>query len=165
VDSGEYRVLVYGYGNPGRQDDGIGVEIATRLEKEAQGIRVDCNYQLNVEDALMLSEFDAVIFVDASLDSGEPFEFRRIEPSMEITFTTHSMSPQSVLALCSELYDKNPDAFVLAVRGYEWDLQEGLTSRAQDNCEKAYEFLERLLAHPSPGVLNEAAIKYDTLNR
>ncbi len=29
------QILVYGYGNPGRQDDGLGVELVRRLEEWA----------------------------------------------------------------------------------------------------------------------------------
>jgi len=161
---GSYRVLVYGYGNPGRQDDGIGVEIVTRLERECPGIQTDCNYQLNVEDSLRISEFDAVIFVDASLDAGEPFDFYRIQPSQDITFTTHSMLPNSVLSLCSELYDRCPDGFVLAVRGYDWELVEGLSDRARENCDKAIGFLRGLLLNPTAQALNRAAISISNRN-
>ena len=115
------RVLVYGYGNPGRQDDGLGVEFVTMVENENY-TRVDCdsNYQLNVEDALTVSRYDTVIFVDASLNARAPFEFLSIQPSNEISFTTHAMSAQSVLALC-EIYRKRPATYMLGIRGYEWD--------------------------------------------
>lgn len=135
-------ILVYGFGNPGRQDDGLGPAIIDRLDTEKiPGVVTDCNYQLNIEDASYVAENDIVVFVDASVNADEPFSFSRIEPSAEITFTTHSMSPQSVLALCAELYDKKLDAYVLGIRGYEWDFEVGLTSRAESNLNEAYAFL------------------------
>ncbi len=136
------KILVYGFGNPGRQDDGLGPAIIERLENEGiHGIETDCNYQLNIEDAYFVAENDIVVFVDASINAEEPFSFERIEPSSEITFTTHSMSPQSVLALCAELYEKKLDAYVLGIRGYEWDFEVALTSKAQKNFDEAYSFL------------------------
>ena len=47
------KVLVYGYGNPGRQDDALGIEMANMIEQWAKkhkigNIEVDTNYQLNV---------------------------------------------------------------------------------------------------------------------
>ncbi len=158
MTSGAYKVLVYGYGNPGRQDDGVGVELAMIIEKECPNIQADYNYQLNVEDSLRIAEFDAVIFIDASLDAVEPFEFMKIQPSHDITFTTHSMLPNSVLSLCQELYGGCPDAFVLAVRGYEFDFAEGLSPRASRNFSKAYDFLKGLLLEPSEETLSHAAI-------
>jgi hypothetical protein len=51
------------------------------------------------------------------------------------------MSPESVLALCQDIYGKHPKAYVLAIRGYNWDFAEGLSSKAIKNLEEAYLFL------------------------
>lgn len=142
----EKKILVYGFGNPGRQDDGLGPAIIERLDTDGiPGIATDCNYQLNIEDAYLIAENDIVVFVDASIDAEEPYSFSKIEPSAEITFTTHSMSPQSVLALCAELYEKKLDAYVLGIRGYEWDFEVGLTPKADKNFNEAYSFLLKWL--------------------
>lgn len=138
----ENSIFIYGYGNPGRQDDGLGPAIIQKLEDEKiQGITTDCNYQLNIEDADNISQSETVIFVDASIDADDPFSFRKIEPAAEITFTTHSMSPESVVALCADIYDRTPEAYVMAIRGYEWDFSEGLSSTAMKNFNEAYQFL------------------------
>ena len=135
-------IYVYGFGNPGRQDDGLGPMIIDKLDKESiEGITTDSNYQLNIEDADNISESDIVIFVDASIDADEPFSFERIEPSAEITFTTHAMSPESVIALCGDIYGRIPETYVLAVRGYQWEMFEGLSEKAMDNFNEAYQFL------------------------
>ena len=135
-------IYVYGFGNPGRQDDGLGPMIIDKLDQEnIEGIATDSNYQLNIEDADNISGSDIVIFVDASIDADEPFSFKKIEPSAEITFTTHSMSPESVIALCGDIYGRVPDAYVLAIRGYEWEMFEGLSEKAMDNFTAAYNFL------------------------
>jgi hydrogenase maturation protease len=140
------RILVYGYGNPGREDDGLGVELARLIEGRAlHGVTCDSNYQLNVEDALEVSEYDAVVFADASLSCAEPFVFERLEPAPGITFTTHAMPAGSVLALCEELYGKRPAAFILGIRGYSWEAREGLGAQALTNLQKAFDFLLPLL--------------------
>jgi hydrogenase maturation protease len=136
------RILVYGYGNPGRQDDGLGPALVERLEGEhVPGVATDSNYQLQVEDALAVSESDTVIFVDAAVAGEGPFTFTELEPANEITFTTHSVSPGSVLALCHEMYDTTVRAYVLAIRGYQWEFVEELSPDAQKNLEQAYCFL------------------------
>jgi hydrogenase maturation protease len=136
------KIYVYGFGNPGRQDDGLGPAIVDKLENDGiDGIVIDSNYQLNIEDAHNISICDKVIFVDASIDADEPFSFNKIEPSAEITFTTHTMSPESVIALVKDLYDKDMEAYVLAIKGYEWEFIEGFSSGASDNFNKAYTFL------------------------
>jgi len=136
------RILVYGYGNPGRQDDGLGPALVERLEGERlPGVATDSNYQLQIEDAAAVAESGTVIFVDAAVSGDEPFTFTELEPSGEITFTTHSVSPGSVLALCHELYRKSVRAYVLAIRGYGWEFVEELTPAAEKNLEEAYRFL------------------------
>ena len=137
-----FRTLIYGIGNPGRRDDGLGPKLVSLIE--AEGIdNVDCdsNYQLNIEDALTCSHYDAVVFVDASETTAPPFEFKELEPAREIAFTTHELSPASVLALTEELYARRPRAWMLAVRGYEWELAEGLSPRAEINLSAALAFL------------------------
>jgi hydrogenase maturation protease len=116
--------------------------IIDKLDKESiEGITTDSNYQLNIEDADNISGSDIVIFVDASIDADEPFSFKRIEPSAEITFTTHAMSPESVIALCGDIYGRIPETYVLAVRGYKWEMFEGLSEQAMNNFNEAYPFL------------------------
>lgn len=136
------KILVYGYGNPGRQDDGLGDAMVQLIEKEnLPGITTDSNYQLNIEDAALVAENDAVIFVDASVNCDEPFEFTAIQPSGEIAFTTHAMSPHSVIALCEDVYHKLPPAYIMAIRGYEWDMEMPMTQKARENLDNAFLFL------------------------
>ena len=132
------KILVYGYGNPGRGDDGLGPALVGRIESEGiPGVDTDSNYQLNIEDSLALSSYETVIFADASLDGEGAFSFTPLEPSMNISFTTHAMDPGSVLALCEELYGKRVRAFMLAIRGFCWDFHEGLSTNAEENLEAA----------------------------
>ena len=146
-------VLVYGYGNPGRQDDGLGVALAGELEAWAQagkvpGLAFDSNYQLNAEDALAVAGSRAVVFIDAAPEGPEPFEFRRLQSKAEIAFSTHAMSPESVLALAAELYGAQPPAWLLAIRGYAWELNAPPTVGAQANLAAAQKFLQAWIRDP-----------------
>ena len=90
-------MLIYGYGNPGRQDDGLGVLLAEELEKwSAENgldyIHFDTNYQLNIEDAAAIANYGVVIFADASKEDIAHFSFNRLEPSGESEFTMHAVS-------------------------------------------------------------------------
>lgn len=141
------QVIVYGYGNPGRRDDGLGPALIDRLEAaNIAGVQTHSNFQLNVEDAYTIAEGREVVFVDASIDGPEPFSFYEIEPSAEIRFTTHSMAPESVLALCNDLFNRERKAYMLSVRGYEWEFAEGLSAKAGENLESAFAFLTGKIA-------------------
>ncbi len=152
------RILVYGFGNPGRRDDGLGIAFADLIEERGiPGVSCERNYQLNIEDALEIAAYDVVIFADASIDAGEAFELRELLLAEEISFTTHAMSANSVLALCEDLYRRSPRAFMMAIRGYSWDVEEGLSRDAADNLEKAVDFAVSLLGRSSWIELENAA--------
>ena len=141
------KVLIYGYGNPGRQDDGLGNAFVEKMGnwcklKNISWIEVDSNYQLNVEDAETISHKDIVIFIDASMESIDDYCFTRAIPSeSSIEFTMHAVSASFILDFCNKLYNKNPDCYLMHIKGYEWDLKEGLSDKANENLEKAFDFL------------------------
>jgi hydrogenase maturation protease len=145
------RILIYGYGNPGRQDDGLGNRFIEELEKwisenNISNVELDSNYQLNIEDAVKMSEKDMVIFVDASTEQIEDIHLSPVEPSEGRTeFTTHAASPAFILALCIKLYNKYPETYILQIRGYEWEFKEELSEKAEKNLEKAVEYMKGIL--------------------
>jgi len=146
------RVLVYGYGNPGRQDDGIGNEMVTMIQKWIEAhhltcMQTDSNYQLNIEDAEKISQWDIVVFVDATKEQRiNEYKFKTVEPSeAQVEFTMHAISPDYVLHLSQSLFGKSPETYVLVIKGYEWELKEGLTANARLNLEQAFQFLTRQL--------------------
>ncbi|MGQ9842564.1 MAG: hydrogenase maturation protease [Spirochaetota bacterium] len=148
------KILLYGYGNPGRQDDALGIILSQRIEsRNLPGVTCEQNYQLNIEDALTVSEYDIVIFTDAS-HCDSPFVFRKIDPAPSITFTTHSMSAESVISLCEELYGRKPLAYMLEICGREWETAMPLSSDAESNLQKALDFLYPILENRDFEALN-----------
>lgn len=142
----EKGILIYGYGNPGRQDDGLGPAVAEAIEKDGiPGVDSDANYQLNVEDAAEIAEFEKVIFVDASKNQDSELSFKKLEAAQEIAFTSHSVSPQSVLAICEEHFGKSPEVWLLGVRGYSFEMLEGLTPQGTKNLNDAVAFVRTLI--------------------
>ena len=137
------RVLVKAYGNPGRLDDGIGPVFASKLEeKKLQNVVVDCDYQLNVEDAKDISEHDVVIFVDASLSGSEPFYFSSLTPQPALGFSSHSVEPEVLLHMAANLFSASAKGYALGIRGYDFnEFGEGLSEKARANLEQALEFL------------------------
>jgi hydrogenase maturation protease len=137
------RILILGYGNPARLDDGLGPALLEQLATaELQGLTLDSDYQLTVEDAATVAEHDAVIFVDAAATGAEPFSFTRVEPREEISFSTHSVSPAAVLGLAQHCFQADVPGYALGIRGYEFNgFGEGLSDRAGDNLSMALAFL------------------------
>lgn len=147
MTKGDAKVLLIGYGNPGRLDDGLGPALAAEVEELAlPGVTVESNYQLNVEDAAQLAEHDVVIFADADVAGPEPFWFRRLEAKRALSYTSHSVEPDAVLGLAKDLFKAGTTGYVLGIRGYEFnEFGERLSDRAKANLEAAVAFIARTL--------------------
>ena len=140
------KMLVIGYGNPGRLDDGLGPAFAEQIQAlQLPDVHVESNYQLNIEDAELISKFDLVVFADASVDADEPFDFRPMHPTPPIVgFSSHSITAESLLGLAGELFDAALPAYAMAIRGYNFnEFGESLSETAAGNLAGAVEFLRK----------------------
>jgi hydrogenase maturation protease len=121
--------LLVGIGNNGRGDDGLGWAFVEAIEK--QGVFPGdtlLRYQLQVEDADLIAEYNQVIFVDAFKGKlNEGFSYKKCNPAKQFAFTTHRLAPETVVYLCQELYQKNPEAYLLLINGEKWELEIGLS--------------------------------------
>lgn len=144
-------VLVFGIGNPAREDDGLGPAAADLIEKAGiPGVIVDADYQLTVEDAATLAEHEAVVYIDASMNGPEPFSFAVVEPERENSFSSHSVRPPGVVALARDLFHSDTPAYVLGIRGYSFAMfTEVMTDQALKNLGAAVGFLKPVLAERS----------------
>jgi hydrogenase maturation protease len=140
------KILLIGYGNPARADDGLGPAVAESIElKKLPGVTVEADYQLTVEDSAQVAEHDVVIFADASVNCGEPFSFEPLRAKESGSFSSHSVEPAEVMALAEKLFKSKAKGFMLVIRGYEFDrFGEGLTEKAKVNLQKALDFVESL---------------------
>ena len=138
------KVLLIGFGNPGRLDDGLGPRLAEMLEPLGlPNLTIDSDYQLIVEDAAEVAKYDAVIFADAAVAGAEPFWIKRIYPdAAHLSFSSHSVSPQGIVSLAKELFHSEPDAYILGIRGYDFnEFEEKLSPKATDNLHAAFEYI------------------------
>lgn len=137
------RVLLIGYGNPGRLDDGLGPALAAAIEEmKIPGLTVDSDYQLTVEHAHEVSNHDVVIFADASVSAPDPFTFERLNPKRGMGIGTHSVEPHEVLALAHDLFQSEVEGYILAIRGHEFDeFAEQLSEKARANLQAALDFI------------------------
>ena len=139
--------LVLAFGNPVRGDDGIGPAAAAYLENcGIEGLTVDTDYQLCLEDTLSVADHDFTIFIDATLEGEEPFCFEKVEERGEPPVFSHSLDPSRVMGLVDSLFGKKREGYLLGIRGYDFTMfTEGLTERAQLNMKKAMDFITAFL--------------------
>ncbi len=138
------RVLILGYGNPDRQDDGVGyqalLQVAERLGRNnlddpyealiPQGLNPDLwfDLQLKPEMAEDLSRYDQIFFIDAHTGSvPEEIGWRELQGEFQTSPLTHHLTPESCLSLTETLYGKKPDAVLISIRGYEFGFTDELS--------------------------------------
>ncbi len=145
-------MLLIGYGNPGRGDDGLGPAFSQLMAAHAlPGWDVDTDYQLVAEHALAMSTHDLVVFADAEIGGESAYSFREIRPGASQLLGSHSLVPETVLALCETLYGARPRAYVLGISGRDFGaMKEGLSTEAVANLAEAEQFFLTWLEDARP---------------
>lgn len=141
------RVLVLGYGNPARRDDGLGPRLAEALGLRAlPGVDVESACQLHAGDAAVLAHHDVVVFVDADRSCSDPYQFGPVHASNEPRLAADALAPETLLSIAWKYLEAMPEAYLLAIRGEDFDGPgEGLSDRARRNLSAALDFVEGFL--------------------
>jgi hydrogenase maturation protease len=144
------KILVYGIGNPGRQDDALGILLIEKLDVWVKDngidyIQTDQNYQLNIEDADRIAGFDVVIFVDASVQEIDAILLEEIKPDLTTDFSMHSVEPAFVVGLCYQIFNRHPISYQLHVKGVSFGFMEPMTHEATKNLELAFQELIKII--------------------
>ncbi len=139
------RGLLLCCGNPGRGDDGLGPRLVEVLETRGWAgtgsVDAEAAFQLAPEHAVDVAGHDWVVFVDAAARGAAPFAVRKVRAEPTAAFTTHVMEPEAVAALAEASFGRGPPMWLLAIRGYEFGLAEGVSPRAEENLEAAIAYL------------------------
>ncbi len=144
-------LLVFGWGNLSRGDDALGPMLIQKMRgwQNSNGDdRVEFleDYQLQIEHALDLVGRKHVLFVDASMSCAAPFEVTELSASRDDTFTTHAVSPQSVMQVYTELARAAPPpCTLLAIRGSRFELGEPPQDVALDHLDHALHWVQSWL--------------------
>jgi hydrogenase maturation protease len=152
-------LLVIGYGNELRSDDGVGPRVAAAIaEMQLSGVQAIACHQLTPELAEPIASARAVIFVDAACDSGGEAKTQRIEPSTTTRIVAHASNPQSLLALARELFGHCPPAWMISVPAVTFDFGEQLSSQAEKGLAMTLVAIQELWArHHSDGTVATTA--------
>lgn len=152
-------LLIFAYGNPSRGDDALGPQLLDLLaESRAQhpewpDFDLVTDFQLQVEHSVDLEGRDLSLFIDASVSCPSPFLFSPLHPAQDARYTTHEMSPQAVLHVFEQVYQRAaPPSFLLSVRGESFELGEPLSPAAVENRDAALALLVQLCSQPNPEV-------------
>jgi hydrogenase maturation protease len=145
------RLVVFGWGNDARGDDGLGPLLLARIAAAGwPDVTAIEDFQLQIEHALDLEGAEAALFLDAGRNTPAPFTFTEIAPNRGISHTTHALAPEAVLDVYQRSLGRTPPpSFTLCMRGERFDLGEGLTEDARGRLEAAWAFVQGLMGERS----------------
>lgn len=154
--------VIFGFGNPGRGDDALGLVLLQRLasEPEIQDALTNCHLvetiQLQIEHALDLVRCDLALFVDASMVGGAPYAFQRLHARRDVTYSSHAMSPAALLQVYETIRGRSaPPAYQLSILGESFEFDAPLSERAGRHLDAAYRFLLQLCGAPEAALWQE----------
>ena len=128
------RIWIAGFGNIDRQDDGVGIVLASRIaewlkNRHDNDVKLSLEHQLLPELAEELEGIDLAIFVDADLqqyENGWNIAEVRSSPNIE-GLNMHSMGPAWLLQLSEQLGTPPGRALTVSVSGVSFDFSNCMT--------------------------------------
>ncbi len=135
------QILVIGYGNPLRGDDGFGSLAARYLEeRRIPALEVVIFHQLNPELAELLQDRDHVIFLDA-VAGADPGTLcaTRVEPCDLSSSGMHHFEPGGLLALSRAIYGSAPTATLITAVAQNFGHGDEITPDVQQAAARAAE--------------------------
>lgn len=136
------QLLVIGYGNELRGDDGVGPKVATTVaEWNLDGVEGIACPLLTPELADAISRARMAVFVDAAVDSSSAVQWRQLEPSESSQIMAHAADPRTMLALARDVFGHAPQAWWLTIPATQLDFGRKLSPEAQRGFANAVEKL------------------------
>ena len=138
----EKRVILFGIGNCGRADDGLGWAFLDKIEKSLpDNFDIEYRYQLQVEDAELAAQYDTVYFIDAHITKQKNgYIWKKCVAKPSDSYTSHELNPETILNLTESIYNKKPISYLLGITGEKFDLSMELSKNAKINLTKALDF-------------------------
>jgi hydrogenase maturation protease len=131
-------LLVIGYGNTLRSDDGVGPRVAEAVAALAlPGVCALVCPLLTPELADPISRARVAIFVDAAVDAPREVQLRKLAPADTSQIMAHAASPATLLALARDVFGHAPEAWWLTIPAENLGIGEELSPLAQRGLEIA----------------------------
>jgi hydrogenase maturation protease len=109
------RILIIGYGNTLRRDDGVGWRVARHVARwQRPGVTAQALFQLTPELAADLSDASHALFVDAA-QAQKGMAVCMVQPVAEPGSLAHAGDPGRLLGWTQALYGRQPDSWLLTI--------------------------------------------------
>lgn len=140
------ELLVIGYGNRLRGDDGAGPAVAEAL-RSTGAVAMPC-HQLLPELAETISGYRRLVLVDACADSAPGVvRWQALSPPTEAQVVPiHSFDAPALLAMAAMLYGRTPATLLITIGGQQWDEPDVLSAPVRQAVERVCRELPQRLA-------------------
>jgi len=153
------QILVVGYGNTLRGDDGLGPFIVDGLQDVAAVCGVDTQTivlpQLDVTLASEMTDVTLVIFVDAREDADEEsVKVQRVFPAiapLNLRHTSHSLGIPDLLRMALDWFGSRPVCYAVMPKGYDFSLSENISPNAQRAAKQARRKIVEIIRRRAAG--------------
>jgi hydrogenase maturation protease len=126
------KVLVIGYGNTLRGDDGVGPRVAEAVgHLGLPGVHTLICPLLTPELADPISRVGTVIFVDAAVDVQREVQWRALQPKESSQIMAHAADPRTMLALARDVFGRAPQAWWLTIPAVDLGFSEEFSPAVQ----------------------------------
>jgi hydrogenase maturation protease len=149
ADGPRCEILIIGYGNTLRGDDGVGPYVATVAASWGlAGVQSLAVPQLTPEIAELLVGAELAIFIDSRLDEDEEkIEVFSLAASESARVLGHASDPRSLLALAQTVFGSHPRAWLITIPAADVSLGESLSPIAMRGAEAALARIRALVGH------------------
>lgn len=145
-----FRVLIIGFGNPLRGDDGVGWQAAERLERSLRSrVEVLTCHQLTPELSDPIAHSGLTIFIDAcaTTPAGQ-VDCQAVSATQQTSHSlNHSTSPAALLRSAHTIFGHAPQAFVITVGGESFGYSEKLSPAVAGALNDVVERVKELIAN------------------
>lgn len=125
-------MLVIGYGNTLRSDDGVGPKVAEAVEAlRLPGVKTLACDLLTPELAEPVAMAKLVVFVDASIEAPRKVQLRPLQPADSSQLMAHAANPRTVLALARDVFGQAPAAWWLTIPAENMGIGEEFSALTQ----------------------------------
>jgi hydrogenase maturation protease len=122
-------VLVIGYGNTLRQDDGVGPKTAEAIAAlNLPGVTTTTCDLLTPEMAERISQAKTAFFIDASVEAALEVRLRKLEPNPTCQVMAHAADPRTMLALARDVFGHAPEGWWLTIPARRMGIGEDLST-------------------------------------
>ena len=143
-----HRVLLVGYGNPSRSDDGVGWYVAQQIsERLGDQLHIRTYHQIEIDLAEDILDYDLVILVDAHVsDSPEGLIRHEVEPDYRLSPSSHHFTPATLLSISKALYDRPlPRLLLYTIKAHDLNFGEVLSPDTHRHADEAIESICELV--------------------